>query len=191
MIYRNIYTSITTHLCIIFVYIYIYIYEYIYARGCSGARRPETGCTSQSFCRYMCIHTCIYIYIYIYMYAYVFVYTYIYIYIYIYRRSGMIYVRNWFSIPSCTRFTCTRTFGCCDWMFVLTSKHKQSLRKGVTSTKKSTYIRSTYKRECQRNDLYEEFTRLAMACWDGERSQRRRKVMRNVLYEDLTRLARG
>ena len=33
-------------------------------------------------------------------------------------------------------------------MFVLTSKHKQRLRKGVTSTNKSTYIRSTYKREC-------------------------------------------
>ena len=33
-------------------------------------------------------------------------------------------------------------------MFVSTSKHKQSLRKGVTSTKKSTYIRSTYRREC-------------------------------------------
>ena len=33
-------------------------------------------------------------------------------------------------------------------MIVLTSEHKQSLREGVTSTKKSTYIRSTYKREC-------------------------------------------
>ena len=53
--------------------------------------------------------------------------------------------------PSCTRFKCTRT--CCYYclMFVLTSKHKQRLRKGVTSTKQSTYIRSTYNRECQRH----------------------------------------
>ena len=52
------------------------------------------------------------------------------------------------SIPSCTRFKCTRTFWYYGSMFVLTSKHKQGLRKGVTSIKKSTYIRSTYKREC-------------------------------------------
>ena len=52
------------------------------------------------------------------------------------------------SIPSCTRFKCTRTFWYYCLMFVLTSKHEQSLRKGVTSTNKSTYIRSTYKREC-------------------------------------------
>ena len=38
------------------------------------------------------------------------------------------------SIPSCTSFKCTRTFWYYCLMCVLTSKHKQSLRKGVTST---------------------------------------------------------
>ena len=52
------------------------------------------------------------------------------------------------SIPFCTRFKCTRTFGYYDLMFVFTSEHKHSLRKGVTATKKSTYIRSTCKRGC-------------------------------------------
>ena len=52
------------------------------------------------------------------------------------------------SIPSCTCFKCTRSFWYVCLMFVLISEHEQRLRKGVTSTKKSTYIRSTYKREC-------------------------------------------
>ena len=52
------------------------------------------------------------------------------------------------STPSCTRFKCTRSFWYYCLMFVRTSKNKHILRKGVTSTKKSTYIRSTYKREC-------------------------------------------
>ena len=60
--------------------------------------------------------------------------------------------KNDSSIPSCTRFKCTRTFWYCYLIFVLTSEHKQSLRKGVTSTRKFTYIRSTYKRECWNND---------------------------------------
>ena len=59
-----------------------------------------------------------------------------------------------YSIPSCTRFKCTRTFWCYCLVFVLTSKHKQSLRNGVTSAKKSTYIRSTYKRECNNKDKH-------------------------------------
>ena len=54
----------------------------------------------------------------------------------------------YFYIPSCTRFKCTRSCWYHSLMLVLASKHKQSLRKGVTSTKKSTYIRGTYKREC-------------------------------------------
>ena len=58
------------------------------------------------------------------------------------------------SMPSRTRFKCTRTFWYYRLMFVLTSKHRQSLGKGVTSTKKSTYIRSTYKRECWYNTVY-------------------------------------
>ena len=53
------------------------------------------------------------------------------------------FTKHYSSIPSCTRFKCTRTVWYDYLMFVLTSKHKQNLRKGVTSTKIYTYISST------------------------------------------------
>ena len=51
-------------------------------------------------------------------------------------------------------FKCTRTFWYYNLMFVLTSKHKHFLPKEVTSTKKSTHIRNTYKRECYRESIH-------------------------------------
>ena len=74
------------------------------------------------------------IYIYIYIYTYIYIYIHTYIHTYCASISLSLYVYIYIQVLR-------------EFAFRYSMSKKQSLGKGVTSKKKSTYIRSTYKRE--------------------------------------------